>query len=158
MKPSVELQGPFSFMIVWVILAIVLILIVVFLQVYFRKKFGDRLLKQGKKEEKKKPRKTLPQIKRKYIRQLEKLEYQLKSGKLSIRQSYQAMSDIFRSFVYEASGMRVTSLSLKEIRKLNRRELTELVAEYYEPEFAMRTTADVMKSMSKTRRVMEQWH
>ena len=158
MKPSVELQGPFSYMIIWVILAAVLIALVVFLQLYLRKKFGERLKKQEKQEEKKKTRKTLPQIKKKYLKQLDKLDYQLKSNKLTIRQAYQAMSDILRSFVTEASGTMVTSLSLREIRKLNRRELTMLVEEYYEPEFAMRTMANVMQSMNTTRRVMEQWH
>ena len=43
MKTSVELQGPFMYMIIWPILALLFIALVVAGQIILRKKLGDRL-------------------------------------------------------------------------------------------------------------------
>ena len=48
--------------------------------------------------------------------------------------------------------------SLSEIRTLNMPALTQLVAEYYEPEFAEYSMANIKQSIFKTRRVIETWY
>ena len=48
MKTSVELQDPFHYMIIWLIIAVVFIGLVVFSQIYFRKKLGDRLKREAR--------------------------------------------------------------------------------------------------------------
>ena len=36
--------------------------------------------------------------------------------------------------------------------------LTQLVTEYYEPEFARETYSDIYQSINKTRKVLQLWH
>ena len=85
-------------------------------------------------------------------------EADLRSGKISIRQAYQNMSSCIRGFIFEATGIPVEKYTLSEIRKVNIPALTQLVEEYYEPEFARFTYADVNQSIYKTRKVLELWH
>ena len=46
MKTSVELQGPFMYMIIWVIFSVIFIAAVVAAQIILRKKLGDRLKRE----------------------------------------------------------------------------------------------------------------
>ena len=129
MRISVELEDPISYMIIWLILGILFVAAVLFLQIFFRKKFGDKL-KRPKKIKIKKPKpKTMQEI-----------------------------SVCIRGFIFEATGIPVEKYTLSEIRKVNIPALTQLVEEYYEPEFARFTYADVNQSLYKTRKVLELWH
>ena len=157
MITSVELQKPFSYMLIWLIMAIIFIAAVIFLQIFFRKKFGDKL-KRPKKIKIKKPKpKTLLEIKTKYMGQLDIIEDDLRTRKISIRQAYNQMSKCIREFVFEATGIPVDKYSLLEIRSVGIPALTQLVSEYYEPEFARFTYADINQSIFKTRKVMQLW-
>lgn len=158
MITSVELEKPLSYMIIWIILAVLAIAFLIFLQIFFRKKFGDRL-KRPKKIKVKKPKpKTLMEIKLNYIGQLDQLTNRLNARQVTIREAYQEMSKIIRGFAFEATGIPVDKYSLAEIRKVGIPALTQLVAEYYEPEFARFTYVNVNQSIHKTRKVLELWH
>ncbi len=158
MKISVDLEDPISYMLIWLILGIVFLAAAIFLQIYFRKKFGDKL-KRPKKIKIKKPKpKTLQEIRSSYMSKLGNIEAQLRGGRISIRQAYQDMSSCIRGFIFEATGIPVEKYTLSEIRQVNIPALTQLVEEYYEPEFARFTYADVNKSLYKTRKVLELWH
>ena len=157
MKTSVELQDPFSYMIIWIILAVVLIAGVIFCQYYFRKKLGDRLKKEKKIKIKKIAEKTLEGLKRKYIGEIVYIESDLMNNKISVRQAYQKLSLTIRMFVFEVTGIKVQKYTLTEIRRVNIPQLTNLVREYYEPEFAREARADVKTSLYRTRMLIESW-
>ena len=65
MKTSVELQAPFQYMILWLILAVLFIAGVIIAQVLLRKKLGDRLKKAKQIKLKRIAESTLEGLKKK---------------------------------------------------------------------------------------------
>ena len=157
MKTSVELQDPFSYMLIWIILAVLILGAFIFTQVYFRKKLGDELKKAKKIRLKKISEATLEGKKRKYITELNFIETNLRNGKIDKREAYQQMSKCIRMFVHDVTGINVQKYSLMEIKRVNIPQLTQLVREYYEPEFALRSTADAATSIYRTRNTISSW-
>ena len=157
METTVELQDPFQYLIVWPIIALVFIAAVIFSQIYFRKKLGDRLKREKSIRMKKIAESTLEGKKRKYIGELVYIERDLMNQKITVRKAYQKMSMCIRSFVRDVTGINVDKYSLSEIRAVGIPQLTDLVREYYEPEFALETRRDVMQSIRKTRMMIEGW-
>ena len=157
MKTSVELQDPFSYMIIWVILAVFFIAGVIVAQILLRKKLGDRLKREKKIRMKKIAEATLEGKKKKYLGELTYIEADLINNRINIREAYHRISKTIRMFVYEVTGIKVQHYTLSEIRRVNIPQLTSLVMEYYEPEFARETRADVRASIFKTRRLIEGW-
>ena len=157
MKTTVELQDPFNYLIIWVIIAVLFIGAVIFAQIYFRKKLGDRLKREKKLRIKRITEATLEGKKKKYIGELIFIESDLMQNKINIRQAYQRISLTIRMFVYEVTGIKVQKYTLSEIRRVNIPQLTQLVREYYEPEFARETRADIRASLLKTRKLIEGW-
>ncbi|SEQ70694.1 hypothetical protein SAMN02910369_02283 [Lachnospiraceae bacterium NE2001] len=157
MKTSVELQPPFAYMIIWIILSVVVIAAVIFAQVYLRKKLGERLKKEKKLKMKRISEATLEGKKKKYLAELSYIETDLVNNKITIRESYQKISHTIRMFVFEVTGIKVQHYTLTEIRRVNIPQLTNLVREYYEPEFARETRADVRASIFRTRALIEGW-
>ena len=158
MQTSVELQEPISYMSLWLIIAIVLAVLIIFTQVFFRILFKGRLKKPKKLKVKKPKPKTLEEIRKKYLSRLYVIENDIAGGKYTVRQGYQQLSECVRGFVFEVTGIPVDKCSLSEIRTLKMPVLTGLVTEYYEPEFARFTVADIRKSLFKTRKAIETWH
>jgi len=157
MKTSVELQAPFNYLILWIILAVVLIGAVIFAQIYLRKKLGDRLKKEKALKIKRISETTLEGKKKKYLAELSYIETDLMNNKITIREAYHRISHTIRMFIFEVTGIKVQHYTLTEIRKVNIPQLTNLVREYYEPEFARKTRADIRASIFKTRSVIESW-
>ena len=157
MKTSVELQAPFQYMILWLILAVLFIAGVIIAQVLLRKKLGDRLKKAKQIKLKRIAESTLEGLKKKYIGELTCIEMNLRNQKITVRQAYQKMSICIRLFVHDVTGIKVQKYTLSEIKKVNMPQLTNLVREYYEPEFALESRTDVMGSVQRTRAVIESW-
>ena len=144
-------------MIIWVILVLLFIGAVVFSQIFFRKKLGDRLKREKQIRIKKIAESTLEGLKKKYIGELACIEMDLRNQNITVRQAYQKMSLCIRLFVFDVTGIKVQKYSLSEIRRVNIPQLTQLVREYYEPEFALESRMDVMSSLGRTRGVIESW-
>ncbi|MCR5105988.1 MAG: hypothetical protein K6B68_16280 [Eubacterium sp.] len=157
MKTSVELQAPFQYMILWLILAVLFIAGVIIAQVLLRKRLGDRLKKAKQIKLKRIAESTLEGLKKKYIGELTCIEMDLRNQKITVRQAYQKMSICIRLFVHDVTGIKVQKYTLSEIKKVNMPQLTNLVREYYEPEFALESRTDVMGSVQRTRAVIESW-
>ena len=75
-----------------------------------------------------------------------------------MRGGYQDLSGLIRDFVHDATGIKVQNYSLREIQKVGIPGLTALVQEYYEPEFARQSMADIRASMFRTRKAIELWY
>lgn len=158
MKTSVNLQEPFSYA-VWPI--VVVGALIAFYGLYL-------LVTVIKKHREKKPleQKVVKQemavdinkIKRKYLTQLEIIRQELCNEKIATRDAYQKMSRCIRGFVYEVTGIQVQNCTLEDIKRLNMPKLEVLIAEYYTPEFAIRSIGDSNASLEKTKRAIELWN
>ena len=157
MRTDIGVQNPVSYAI-WpmIILAVIIAGIIGYAIVnYFLNK------KKKKRKPKpvgvRKPPLDISVLKRKYLDELESLRAEFTSEKIDLREGFQQMSSIIRHFVFEATGIQVQNYTLDEIRTANLPELEAFVAEYYNPEFAKMSRGDFVESMSKTKRVIEQW-
>ena len=156
MQTSVTLQDSYQFMILWVILALLFILVAIFLQAFFRiRNYRSKLDKPIKI--KKPESETLAQIKERGLRELDQVYDDVVNQRITIRQGYLAMSCVIRTFVKDATGVSVDKYSLSEIEKIGMPNLTNLVREYYVPEFSRDTLYDIKLSYHKTRSVMLGW-
>ena len=151
MQTGTELQAPFSYSLI----PIILLFVILFLP------FIVRLIK-----------KYWPQnndmmvnnyidsntVKTKYLNRLDELENKLDSKKISNRKAYQELSFLIRSFVKEVTGLDVTTCVLSDIERMNIPVIYELVKEYYSPEFARISIGNIRSSISKTRGVIYRWN
>ncbi|MBR1507004.1 MAG: hypothetical protein IJ619_03255 [Eubacterium sp.] len=160
MKTSVNLQDPYAFMIWWIIIAIVAVIVAVLLHLWIYKKLKPLLRRKDEKKPKiHKPKpEDLITIKRKYVALMNDLERDVMSNRITVRHGYQKMSKTIRGFVHEVTRIRVQEYTLSEINELGIPSLTMLMTEYYEPEFARYTRADIRASIRRTREVISSWY
>ena len=97
-------------------------------------------------------------IKQKYCGLLNNLERKCFDKKISNRKAYQELSKITRHFVYEATGIKVHNYTLQEIKGTNIAGLYSVISECYAPEFAIDKNGDVYSSITKARKVVEEWN
>ena len=104
-----------------------------------------------------KPKEGVEKIRSRYLISLQELSKKCENEEISVRDGYLELSRIFRSFVYEMTGKQVTNMSLVEIRSLRMQVVEQMIEECYVPEFAIRTTSDVLQSIDKAGKVIQQW-
>jgi hypothetical protein len=158
MPTTVELQKMFKYS-PWpltiaaiALVAVTLILIAMILYRIFRNK------KEGKKNTIKAilwTRPDLDKLKQEYRARLNHIEMEFDSDKTQIRSAYEKMSVLIRDFAYKATGIEVIKYSLSEIKQTELSALSDLIEEYYEPEFARETRTDARQSILKTRMLIE---
>lgn len=154
MQVKTELRGLFSYSFIPLIITSIILIIILF--IYF--------IRKGKKKIKKVPTiikpsiKDINQIKHKYLDDLNKVLLDVNNDKIANRHAYQKVSIIIRHFVYEATNIKVQNYSLSEIKDLNMPMLYELINEYYDPEFSKMSKGNIIKSIEKTREVIEKWN
>ena len=155
MQTSINLQEPFAYSIVPVIIVISLILIETYYLINSKKK--KRIIEDTKVIPSKNI-KNIPVIKEKYLKELDTIEYEYKHNTIKLRKAYQKISENIRLFVFEITDITTQNYSLAEIKKLNIPILYELIEEYYEPEFASKSVGDFETSINKARRVINEWN
>lgn len=152
MQIDVELQGLFSYSL-FPIIVLLLILFIPIIFFLYKKCFSKK-----KDNFKVNLIKDVNSIKYKYLNQLNELEKNLIDGNIDNRKAYQELSMLIRLFVYELTGMKLQTYSLKEIEKLNIPVLYELMYEYYNPEFSKVSKGNIKASIEKTKGVIEKWN
>lgn len=159
METSVSLQEPFSYAI-WplIVLGVLIGTYLLYLIIY-------KIIKSTKgkkvKEVPKLKLKTAEEIaalKKKYIKELDKIETDLSKKKITVRAAYHRMSICIRQFVYGVTDIKVQNYTLNDIRGLNMPVLEELITEYYAPEFSRKSVGDAGASIEKTKRAIEKWN
>ena len=153
MQVSVDLQEPFSYSVIGIIITLALIVV---LTIYFYKK--KPVKKEVVPEIKVVKGRDVKKIKIKYIKKLGILYGQIQKNEVSIRKAYQRLSKIIRYFVFEVTEIKVQNYTLDEIQKLNMPQLYELILEYYKPEFARNSVGAIKESVLKTREVIKEWN
>lgn len=158
MQTSIKLQEPFTYSIILLVIAISFVLVITFYFIYTKKKKQKPQKEEKVKAIPEKNIKNVPVIKGKYLSQLDSIEYKYTSNMIELRKAYQLISEAIRLFVFEITDITTQNYSLAEIKKLNIPNLYELIEEYYEPEFASKSTGDFSNSISKARRVIKEWN
>ena len=155
---SVELQDPLSYHILVPVLAALLMIVALAVCLVIFLRFRPiRAPKERKIEIVRPAPATLEEIRRRYLQELMMLRTQAAGGAIERRQAYQRLSKLIRGFVQETTGIEVQNYSLSEIRKLGIVPLTDLMSEYYEPEFALRSAANLIQSLDRTQGVVQAW-
>lgn len=132
---TVELQPPYSFWTGWLIAGLCLLAAAAFLWFFWFRRF----FRSGRKDElmiHRPPGREVPGIRQRYLTELRSLEQSFREEKINVRQTYQELSRLIRSFVFEMTGIQAGQCTLSDIRKLRIPALTSLMQEYYVPEFA----------------------
>ena len=156
MQTSIKLQELFTYSLIPLIISICLIIILTVYLIYSKKNKKEANLKIKKNLDKN--QKNIQTIEEKYLKRLDAIEYKYKNNKISLRKSYQSISEAIRLFVFEVTDIKTQNYSLSEIKTLNMPTLYELIKEYYEPEFASRSEGDFEASINNARRVIKQWN
>ena len=156
---TVQLQDSLSLSIWWLVLAAALVALAAVLWFVVRKRFPRRIHEKTKREKQPEPpaAEGLEGLKTEYLQRMKVTSMRLSVGRLSLRDAYQTMSADLREFVEKACGVRVREMTLSEIRALGIRPLTELVQNYYEPEFALQSEANAKRSFEMTCNVIRRW-
>lgn len=157
MQTSVNLQEPFTYSVVPLIILICVIIAITIYLIYTKIKKKDAK-EEIVKEIPEKNIKNIPVIKGKYINQLDSIEYKYLNKMISLRKAYQLISESIRLFIFEVTDITTQNYSLSEIKKLEIPNLYELIKEYYEPEFASKSMGDFQSSINKARGVVNKWN
>ena len=159
MQISIDLQEPYTYSIIPLISVISLVLLESYYFIYLRNKNKKINIEENNvKEIPDKNIKNIPVIKNKYLNQLDFIENKYTNNKIELRKAYQMISEAIRLFVFEITDITTQNYSLTEIKKLNIPNIYELIAEYYEPEFASKSIGDFNSSINKARRVINEWN
>ena len=158
MQTSVDLQDPFSysFLPIVLVVAAAVILSVVLVAIKFIQR---RLNGQMKPKEKVKVFKARhPEVIRKdYLARIDKIEHDYTSGKTDVRITHQELSACVRLFVHEMTGINVHTFSLNELKAHGIDKLSGLIEQFYAPEFDLRTDKETMDSIRDAREVVTSW-
>lgn len=159
MQISIDLQEPYTYSIIPLIIVITIVLLESYYFIYLRNKNKKINIKENSvKEIPEKNIKNIPVIKNKYLIQLDLIENKYTNNKIELRKAYQMISEAIRLFVFEITDITTQNYSLTEIKRLNIPNIYELIAEYYEPEFASKSIGDFNSSINKARRVINEWN
>lgn len=158
MQTTINLQEPFTYSIIPLVIIIVCIIIAtIYLLNLKNSKKEIEIKREDVKKIPEKNIKNIPVIKNKYLQQLKDIEDKYTNNKIELRKAYQLISEAIRLFVFEVTDITTQNYSLAEIKKINIPELYNLIEEYYEPEFASKTMGDFSSSINKARRVINEW-
>lgn len=151
MQVASDLKPMFSYSIIYIIItAIIIAILIVLLKFNFkRKKKETPIIVKNK---------NIYEIKNKYLELIDNLEIDVNENKITNRHAYQKLSSLIRNYIFEATGIKVQNYTLKDIKKINMPVLYDLVAEYYDPEFAIISKGNILNSLKKTRKVIERWN
>lgn len=161
METTITLQDPFSYSLVPIVLLLSVLIgsALVFLTLHLKKKKRRNTEKTAKQPENKPTvLLTREQVRKKYLKLADDLGKDYQSGAMSQRECYQNLSQCVRHFVSDMSGRDVTKMTLTELQLMGMPELKQLIEEYYEPEFAKESKADVTGAIARTKKVIEEWN
>lgn len=106
-----------------------------------------------------KPSNAMNPIQIKYINMIKRL--QIDSGEVgfSVKQGYQELSQIYRNFIEEYTGLEVTNKTLSELKEMGKPVIADIIEIYYAPEFDNRTYGkeDFIDAIDRTSEAIRQW-
>lgn len=162
MQTSVELQGPFyySTLILVILLTIVLVPAIIWL-IHIIK--GVKLPTFKKKVKVVPPKPVVidkERLRRECFARIGSIETQEKNKEITRRKAYILLSETVRKFISRVSGNNASALTLKEIKELDNPSLANLIEQFYHPEFAFddATEEEMDKAFFDARKVVKEWN
>ena len=101
--------------------------------------------------------KDVNRIKMEYLARIDNLIARINNQAITKRKAYNELSLIIREFIFKTTDIDVLKYTLYEAKHTNKKELVELMNEYYEPEFSKEGKGDLTESINKTRKVIVEW-
>jgi len=163
MSAGVELQEIYPYSVVPLFVTIVLSVVIMIAGHKLLKKLEKKSTKPVPLKKTKEPvtvNETVvhEEIRTKYYKEVDALEWQWRNENISNRQAYQELSVIVRKFVSELTGVKVLHYTLEELKKANMPKVCEVIEECYAPEFSPDKDGDIYCTMNKARTVIKEWH
>ena len=152
MQWGVELTDPYSYSVIGLL---ILIFITVIVLIIVSKKIYDKTRPKTIKVVVKVVDRN--RIRLEYVDKLNDLLNRVNNKKINTRKAYNELSILIREFIYKISRVNLMKYTLNDFQKLNNKVLYELIKEYYEPEFSKEGTGDIVSSIEKTRKVIQEW-
>lgn len=150
MQIDTELREMFSYSIILIIPLLLLIILLLIIILHKKKDIKKVNIIQPTS-------KNLFDIKNKYLYNIQILIDNLNNDKISERKAYQSLSRLIRNFIYEVTNIKVQFYTLEDIKIINMPILSKLVEEYYNPEFERVSKGNILESIDKTKKVIENW-
>ena len=152
MQWGVELTDPYSYSVIGLLL---LIFITVIVLIIVGKKIYDKTRPKTIKVVVKVVDRN--RIRLEYVDKLNDLLNRVNNKKINTRKAYNELSILIREFIFKISRVNLMKYTLNDFQKLNNKVLYDLIKEYYEPEFSKEGTGDIVSSIEKTRKVIQEW-
>ncbi|GAA1487307.1 hypothetical protein [Brachybacterium sacelli] len=149
-----EIIDPPQYSVAWVILAVLCILVITALIV--------GTLKITRAIEKRIAYRSRPGdvdvLKAEFLRAVNDVADRHEAGEVEAREGHHELTGIMRRFVRRTSGHDVTSQDMSTIMADPRtREVGQLIADLYEPDFAKASDAELRDSVRRAREVIRRW-
>lgn len=97
-------------------------------------------------------------LKAEFLRTVNEVESRAERGEISSRAAHQELTLVMRRFVRRTTGLDVTSQDLSALLKHpDTREVGQLIADLYEPDYAERTDVTIQRSAQRARAVIRAW-
>jgi hypothetical protein len=154
MPITVELQdmhsySPVLFIIIFCIIGATILAIVTYI-----------IVRKIRNKSEDKPKRIINKafIKHRYMSMINDIEFKYRNKSISNRYAYEELSRIVRSFVFEVTGVKTPNYTLDEISKINMPTLYNMIDECYVPEFSVNSDGNILDSVNKARKVIEEWN
>lgn len=162
MQTSVELQGPFyySTLILIILGALVLIPAIIWIAAMLKNVKMPKFKKKVVAPPPKPVKIDKEQLRSKCFNRIREIERLLEAEKISRRQAYIYLSACVREFISKITNNNVSALTLKEITELNMPSLSSLIEQFYHPEFAFddATEEEMTQAFEDARKVVKEWN
>lgn len=145
-----NLELPFEYS--WNLVIIILIFIILIIIGMVIHKFWLNKIKRVAQ------RITLPYLKSWYLKKMQNLLDDVVNNKIQLREAYLQLSNIIRNFIFKTTGINVLNLTKKEIKYLRMDNLSNLMEEYYPPEFSKYSAGDIINSIKKAIDIIKKWN
>ena len=156
MKYSIFLQDPFDFSAYWMWWGIGILLVSGALWYLLRSGLLGRM---GRRLSDGAPFRSnrMSSLKNRHISNIRMITEQFGKGRIDSREACQQMSEEVRRFAQKVTGLPMTNLVYTELLNTNYPEMTGLIGEMYEPEFARQSEADAVDMAVKCEELIRKW-
>jgi hypothetical protein len=149
-----EVIDPPQYSIAWVILAVLCLLVIAALIVgtlRITRAIEKRIAYRSRPSD-------LEALKAEFLRAVNDVADRHEAGELEARAGHHELTGVMRRFVKRTTGHDVTSQDLATLRADDRtRAVGELIADLYEPDFALASDRELRDSVRRAREVIRAW-
>ena len=152
--PEQQIIDPPQYSVAWVILAVLCVLVIAALIVAtlrITRAIEKKVAYRGRPSD-------LEALKAEFLRSVNDIADRHEAGEIGSRAGHHELTGVMRRFVRRTTGHDVTSQDLSTLLADQRtRAVGELIADLYEPDFALSSDRQLSDSVRRAREVIRQW-